>query len=99
MANELKPRPCCGSTDVGGSSGVVVCYKCRMATERMKDTDVAARVWNNRPAESKIKADAVREALAYAQTQCGWRTTTHYRVAEFSCAVEDYANKLRERGE
>ena len=48
---------------------------------------------------NKIKADAIMDALAYAQTKCNWRTATHYRAVEFSRAVEEYANKLREQGE
>lgn len=93
--SDLKPCPCCGSSDVGGASGIVHCYSCRMSTDKMADTEIAERVWNNRPAENKIKADAVREAAYHVLS-----TDVGYGVKSKNSrdSLITYANKL-ERGE
>ena len=78
---ELKPCPFCGGEHKNGAGYDTHKVSCSNDNCFLYGLYVYPDAWNNRPAEAKIKADAVREALAYAQAQCGWRTTTHYRVA------------------
>lgn len=61
--SELKPCPFCGSTNVrqyGGGlsqeSKTTICSNCFAQV-------AGHELWNNRPLENKIKADAVREFL------------------------------------
>ena len=93
---ELKPCPFCGGRAYSLRNGDVVC---REHCEAMGCRGVRISAWNNRPTEAKIKADAVLDALAYAKNECDWATTTNYKAVEFSHAVEEHANKLREQGE
>ena len=49
---ELKPCPFCGSTDVGGGSGIVHCYRCKVATTACATTAEAVELWNRRSTSS-----------------------------------------------
>ena len=44
--------------------------------------------------QNKIRAQAVREALAYARCECDWTENTFYKTVAFSRACEDYADKI-----
>lgn len=96
--SELKPCPCCGSTDVGGAGGIVSCYSCHLETTKHKTTSDACQSWNNRPAENKIKADGVREAKAEALAKLGWRDTTHYLVVKFLRKLDEVTERI-EKGD
>lgn len=64
MTEQLKPCPFCGSEDIKRYGGgyaqeapVTVCKNCHAEC-------LGHELWNNRPAENKLKADAIREAIA-----------------------------------
>ena len=44
--------------------------------------------------QNEIRAQAVREALAYARCECDWTENTFYKTVAFSRACEDYADKI-----
>lgn len=96
--SELKPCPLCGSTDVGVAPFAVGCFSCDLLIARIH-TDDAVTIWNNRPAEKKVKADGVREAIDEALAQLGWKDSTHYLVVKFIRKMQDNANKLEKGNE
>lgn len=94
--NELKPCPMCGSSpksfevldDWGTSLFSVLCCNCVSSphVENEKTEQRAIELWNNRPYEQKLRADAVQALLddddIVLTSQC--RRT-----------IRDYANKIR----
>lgn len=49
--SDLKPCPFCGSSDVGGASGIISCYRCPAEISvQNTNTHYAAELWNNRAA-------------------------------------------------
>ena len=67
MSNELKPCPFCGSSDVGGSGGVVSCYGCNVTTEPDITTKAACDTWNRRADFSTVDGKQLvsEEAIQY----------------------------------
>lgn len=93
--SELKPCPFCGSTNVrqyGGGlsqeSKTTICSNCFAKV-------AGHELWNKRPYENKIKADAVREALENTPTH---RLHGEARLFHTQSSLLHYADKL-ERGE
>ena len=84
---ELKPCPFCGDTDALSIFNeffeFVSCEKCSYA--------LPYKAWNNRPAEAKIKADAVRDAQAEIMEGLTSKVVNSYEW-------DEYINKL-EQGE
>lgn len=52
--SDLKPCPFCGSSDVGGASGIISCYRCPAEISvQNTNTHYAAELWNNRAARAQ----------------------------------------------
>lgn len=73
-ASGLEPVPCpaCGSSDVGGASGIVHCYKCQLKVQH-ETTALATLAWNARaPLIAQMFFDAhtvVRPAVQVVPTR------------------------------
>jgi len=91
MATELKPCPFCGGEAKrygGGLSQEAPVTACTACFTQV----IGHELWNNRPAENKLKAAAVREALQYEPK---WRV---YGAEAQLHAIDEYADKI-EKGE
>lgn len=58
----LLPCPFCGSTDIGGASGIVSCYGCDIETGKFQTTEEAVAAWNLRTQAANLPE---QEPVAY----------------------------------
>lgn len=98
--SELKPCPDlrCGrdSAEIFRSGSIprvryrVTCLLCGCETKYHRRESDAISAWNNRPAENKIKAQGIREALNYLDS-----AFASGKIARTGRSfLEEYANKL-----
>jgi len=77
-ASGVEPVPCpaCGSGDVGGGSGIVHCYKCKIEVKR-ETTALATLAWNENASRYAALMEAARicESMAY-------RPASHLKAAD-----------------
>lgn len=92
--SDLKPCPFCGGEKIkqyGGvysqESPVTTCQSCFTQV-------IGHKNWNNRPAENKLKADAVRDCVEWLGDRLSAVDLSDTAVMY----IEEYADKL-ERGE
>lgn len=88
------PCPFCGSTDVGGASGVVHCYRCEARIEvQNTNTDYAVQLWNRRrlpDAEKHI--DEIRALLHRSD----WRTAMNRAEMQLALTRLEHTLKVKQ---
>lgn len=91
MTTELKPCPFCGGKAYSSKDSWGKTAACSNDECSISHVSIGLEDWNNRPAENKIKADTVRDAVE----SCEYTEDFLYTSI---ASLFDYANKL-EKGE
>ena len=91
--NDLLPCPFCGSTDVGGASGIVSCYRCGAETAEHLTTERALLAWNTRAATRAEQKDLS------ALHQFAKPTRAEEKGGELAAELQNLNEPKNERGD